>query len=77
METLKILGLATLAVVFVFLLANYAETQRAKLECRKLQDQARVFTGQGFYITEGEKLQCDYYQIEVDAPVGVRPLFRN
>lgn len=75
METIKTIGLAILIVIAIFAMANYAETQRAKLECRKLQDQARVYTGQGFYITEGEKLQCDYYEMPIDAPVGVRPLF--
>ncbi len=77
METLKTIGLAAIVVVAIFVLADYSLTQDQKLECRKLQDQARTFSGQGFYITEGEKAQCDYYNMEVDAPVGVRPLFRN
>lgn len=77
METIKTIALAALVLVAVFAMANYAETQRAKLECRKLQDQARVYKSQGFYITADEKLQCDHYEMDIDAPVGVRPLFIN
>lgn len=50
---------------------NYAEGKRATEECYKLQDQSRVFKGP-FYLTQGEKDQCDYYGIKIDAPVKSR-----
>lgn len=68
---------AAAVIVTTFILADHAETQRAKLECRKLQDQARIYKEQGFFITPGEKLQCDYYDMHIDAPVTQRPLFKN
>lgn len=55
----------------------HAEDKRASVECYNLQDQAQAYKNQGFYITKEEKLQCDFQGIEIDAPVAVRPLFKN
>ena len=38
-----------------------------KNECIKWQQEAKTFPG--YYITEWHKMQCDHYEITIDAPI--------
>ena len=37
------------------------------VECLKWQEQAEIYPN--FYLTEWQKMQCDYHEITIEAPV--------
>lgn len=46
---------------------SYAEASHATGQCEKWADEAKVYPG--YFLAEWQKMQCDYYGVQIDAPV--------
>lgn len=63
-----IIYLMLLVVVCVLAIAfNSAWIEEDRVACLKWQEEAHEYAG--YYLTVGQKAQCDYFGIKVDAPV--------
>ncbi|MEK7596392.1 MAG: hypothetical protein AAB564_02510 [Patescibacteria group bacterium] len=66
----KIIIIVFLVILFVLLSAlaiNKGVRSDAENECLKWQNQAEKIAG--FYITQKQKIQCDFIGIRINAPV--------
>ena len=47
------------SILAIVLALSYAITESEKIECYKLQKQAKEFKNYGFYITKNQDIQCN------------------
>ncbi len=67
MENKITIVLVAVAIVgWGFLMIKGAD-KHERVECLKWQEQAEMYSN--FYLTEWQKAQCDYHEIEINAPV--------
>ncbi len=58
--------ITALIIVFGFFAVKEGQTAD-KNDCLKWQKEATEY--QGYYLTKNQKAQCDYYSVEINAPV--------
>lgn len=68
-QVLAFIGVISIAAIVVVNAALYAIDASAKVECLKLQDDASKYPAR-FFISPVQKTQCDYFKIDINAPVA-------
>lgn len=63
-ERIIILLLVLIGIFGIICVAKSALVKSEKTECEKWQVQAQELPG--FYLTNWQKMQCDYYNIEIE-----------
>ncbi len=71
LEVLKIVGLIFFVALIVWigvLALSYTINKTETSECLRWKEDAEKYPG--FYITQWQKDQCDFRQVEINAPVA-------
>lgn len=66
LTNLAILAATAILAALFFLAFAEGLNRHEQAECLGWQENAREF--EGFYLTKAERMQCDHWGIEVDAP---------